>query len=257
MDNGKNVLGVILLIIIILTFVVGGYFLMDYVLHEEKESKNESKEIVDLKIDNTKDYIYYEDGTHVLHSEEIHKENVIINFTTMNDLNDTLKNEVNDLYNKVEYIKDKDLPTADSEGNAIAYNTNDEGIYSIYYREYEDNKFGDYVSLLVKDFYYDIINGTKPVALKSYVIDLNDGKLYTEEELLNKFGVSWDSIKEKIRSRLTNTQVLVEDQEVIDIEGTINNLEAYALHINKVGKLSITFIVKSNQNNYNDSVEIN
>lgn len=257
MDNGKNIVGVILLTIIILLFIFGGYYLMNQVLNEDKNTNEETMEFNDLKIDSNKDYIYYEDGIHVLHSEEIHKENVVINFTTMNDLNNTLKNEVNDMYNKIEYVKDKDLPTLDSDGNTIEYNTNDEGIYSIYYREYEDNKFGDYVSLLVKDFYYDIIDGTKPVALKSYIIDINEGRLYREDELLNKFGISWDTIKEKIRTRLTNTQVLVEDQEVIDIEGTINNLESYALYINKVGKMAIYFVVKSNQNNYNDSVEIN
>ena len=259
MEN-KNIFGMIFLTLIILVFTVGGYFFMNYMTKNVKpEEKNKEliKEIRDLRSDKTKDYIYYENGEEILEEEEITRDEAVLNFTTLTSLNTTLREEEKKIYQNIKYVKDVDLPLTDSEGKEITYKENDEGIYSLQYRNYENLKFGDFVSLVVVDFDYDILNGSVPYAVKSYVININEGKVLSEEELLNKYSLTMDNVKDKIRDRLKDTQVLGEDDNVvIDIEGTISDLK-YTLYINKQGKLAASFIVKSPQINYNDVVVLN
>ena len=80
---------------------------------------------------------------------------------------------------------------------------------------------------------------------------------------INKSFFIDNQIYDSIKKRLENTQTLDEDNQVIDINGTLEYLKngSYginkALSVSKNGKLTINFIVKSNKINYNDSVEIN
>ena len=182
----KNVLGLISLIIIILFFVIGGYFFMNYMLKNTKpeEKKELIEEIKDYRIDKTKDYIYYENGEEILEEEEIHRDEAILNFKTLTELNETLKEEVENIYGNVKYTKDMDLPSTDSSGNKIVYNENTKGIYSLQYRNYENVKFSNYVSLVAVDFDYDIVKGSIPFNIKSYIVDINTGQLVNEDELL-------------------------------------------------------------------------
>lgn len=259
MENNKNVLGMTLLLIIILFFSVGGFFLMRYFTSDNhgKNKANIEEVIKDLRLDKSRDYIYFENGEEVLESEEIHHDTAVFNFSSLQYLNEQLKKEEDELYADVKYTKDMELPKEDNEGNEITYNENDEGYYSLKYRDYDDSQFGNYVSLVVKDYYYDIKDGNDPINLKGYVVDINTGKLVSEDDLLAKYDVTMDKIREKVKERLSDTQVLVGEESVINIEETLKNIDKHALTINKVGKLMITFVVKSNQNNYNDSVVIN
>lgn len=258
MDNGKNTFGIIAFIGIILLFVVGGYFAMHYFTTHKNESKNTKKEEqIDLRVDKTKDYLYYASTEEIISSEEMHKTEVVFNFASLESLNKTLKEETEALFNTVKYEKDVELPTTDNEGKEIIYHKNSEGIYSINSRDYEDAKYGDYVSLVVMDYAYDIVKEYTTLAVKAYVVDINTGKIINDEELMKKYDITIDTIKAKVKERLTNLQTLGEEQVIIDIEGTINDITTKALSINKNGKLTLTFIVKSNQNTYNDSIELN
>lgn len=237
MEERKNVIGMIVFMIFLAIIIFGGYIAMKYFVDEDKKiiDVDSSKQDIDLRIDTSKDYIYFENGKEILESEEIYQEDVVLNFTTLTNINETLKKENEEIYKSIKY--------------------SGESIYSLNYREYENYKFGDYVSLIVKDFYYDVDSETKPTGLKGYVVNLKNGKLISEDELLQTFNMNLDTIKTKVRERLNNTQIL--EENVIDIEGTINNFNQYTLYVNKNGKLAITFVVKSNQFNYNDSIELN
>ena len=258
MDNSKNTFGIITFIVILILFVVGGFFSMRYFTTHKDGKKDEKKEeVIDLRMDKTRDYLYYSAREDIIASEEMHKEEVIFNFESLEALNKTLKEETEKIFDSIKYEKDMDLPKTDSEGNEIEYHKNEEGIYSINARDYEDAKYNDYISLVVKDYSYDIINGYVATAVKAYVVDIKTGKVITDEELMKKYEITLDQIKEKVKERLTNLQVLGEGEVVIDIDGTLNNITTKALSINKVGKLTLSFIVKSDQNTYNDSIDLN
>lgn len=258
MDN-RNTLGAITLGIIILVFIIGGFILMKNITSKEDNINNkENNNITDLRIDTSKDYVYYENGEEVLDSAEIHKEDVILNFKTMIDLNNTLHNEVEKIYSNIVKISDVIIP------KNTEYTKNESGIYSMEYREYADQKFGDYQSLVILDYKYNVVDGSTINNIKSYVVNINTGKLIDNQTLLTSFNITDEAIIDAVTKRLNDTQVLDGDTQVIDIDGTINNIKASdynsgikALSISKNGKLVLNFIVKSNKINYNDSVEIN
>ena len=79
MDNTKNKIGVIFLIIVLLLFIVGGYFFMEYMLKTPDKIKNARKdqEITDIRINKKKDYIYFENTTEIIN--DIFKQDVIFN----------------------------------------------------------------------------------------------------------------------------------------------------------------------------------
>lgn len=258
MENGRNTIGIIAFFVILLVFVVGGYFAMDYFTnYQPKKEETKTEEKADLRVDKTKDYIYYENGEEIIASEAIHWDEAIFNFDTLSDINKQLKDETDEIYASIKYTKNMELPKVDSEGNEITYLTNDEGIYSLNYRDYADVKYNDYLSLVVKDYSYDILKGPVSTAIKAYVVDINTGKILSDDDLMKKFNVTLDIIKEKVRERLISLQTLGEGEINIDIEGTINSISTKAIYINKTGKLTLSFIVKSNQNPYNDSVDLN
>ena len=259
MDNTKNTVGLILFIIIILIFSIGGFFFMNYMLDDFKNRENDDDaitEIKEIRIDNTKDYIYYENASDLLEEEHIEKRDVVINIKGFENINKTLKEELEAFEEEQVTLDEVTL----SDTNTC---TNDANLYSFLYREYEDTTFGDYISLVINDFTYNCLDGNKIENIKGYVINKNTGDIYTPEELLDKFSITEESIIEQVRKRLNDTQVLDKDIQVIDIEGTISDIKngtygtVKSLSISKTGNLVINFIVKSNRINYNDSIELN
>ena len=261
MIERKNIFGLILFGAILLLFIVGGYFFMDYMLNDYQEKpKEENESITELKeirLDSTKEYIYFENSEEFLPEEEIYKEDVIINIKGFENINEELKAEMQNFYQDVTYIKDIELPE-----DAICTN-NEKGIYSFSNREYATNEYDNYISLVITDYDYNCVDGNVAQNIKSYVISKEDGKQITEEKLLEKFKVSENLIFEKIEERLNDTQVLDQDEQIIDISGTLENIKTQeygtikALSIDKNGNLMINFIVKSNKINYNDSIRLN
>ncbi len=98
--------------------------------------------------------------------------------------------------------------------------------------------------------------------IKGYIINKENGNVYTNEELLTIFEVTDEEIRTLVEERLHDTQVLDGDTEVIDVDGTINNVIngeygiTKTLSISKTGKLELNFIVISNRINYNDTITI-
>lgn len=259
MDNTKNVVGLIFFIIIILLFTVGGYFFMNYMLDDFANNASDTENITEIKeirIDSTKDYIYFENNEDILHEEHIEKQDVVINIKGFESINEELASELASYEAQQVSIDEADLAE-----DAIC--VNEANLYSFPYREYEDTVFGDYISLVINDFSYNCTTGSRIENIKGYVIDKNNGEVITPEELLTEFEITEDDIIEQVRQRLNDTQVLDGDTQVIDIEGTLNDIEngEYAtvksLSISKTGDLVINFIVKSNRINYNDSIELN
>ena len=236
MDNTRNKFGVIVLGIILLFFIVGGYFFMDYMLKtpdKDKKNNKQEPEVVDLRINKSKDYIYYDNETEII--DDIFKRDVIINIGGYEIINDTLHSELESINSNQVRVTTEEIP----EGT-----TCENDLYSFSYRDYEIMEYGDYKSLVIKDYDYN-------------------GKNLTNEELLTKFNLNEDNILEQVKKRLEDTQILDEDVQVIDVDGTLNDIKnsTYgtnkALSISKNGKLMLNFIVKSNKINYNDSIELN
>ncbi len=245
MEKLKNTLGLIILIIILLTFIFGGYFLMRYFTKNEgqKEVVKDDKPKIDLRIDKTKDYLYYDNMEEVLESEEIEFMDVEINISGFEDTNNTLKSEMNTIRKSIKYGKDI--------SNAGELNLNPDDIYSLEYRDYQDYSYNEFLSLLVMDYKYNVVDGSIPTNIESYVINKNTGKRMMGDELLQKYNITMDEIKDKVKNRVSDIKNLNED---ISVDDTMNNFNTFALYINKVGKLAITYVVKTSNLSYNDNV---
>ena len=254
MDNTKNKIGVIFLIIVLLLFIVGGYFFMEYMLKTPDKTKSARKdqEITDIRINKKKDYIYFENTTEIIN--DIFKQDVIFNIKGLENYNNTLHNELEELSKNEVKVTNEEIP----EGI-----TCENDLYSFTYRDYDLIEYGDYKSLIIKDYDYTCVNSSIPKNVKSYVIDIKNGNIISNDELLKKYNVSEESIIEQVKKRLEDTQILDEDVQIIDIDGTLNEVKSgsyginKALSVSKNGKLMINFIVKSNKINYNDSIELN
>lgn len=254
MDNTKNKVGVIFLGIILLIFIVGGYFFMKYMVNNPSEEKK--KGIVELKnevrINNKKDYIYLDNSVEII--DDIFKQDIILNFKGLEDENSKLHSELETIGNNAIKIDGQEIPEDV---------TCEKDLYSFSYRNYEITEFSYYASVVIVDYDYNCVNGSVPINIKSYVINKDNGSIITNEELLSAFLISEEKIVEKVKKRLEDTQVLDGEVGVIDIENTVNNVKngTYgidkALSISKNGKIVINFIVKSNKINYNDSIELN
>lgn len=233
---------------------------MKYLTKEETgQSVIEKKKTVknDIRVDKSKDYLYYENGEEFLEEEEIHKEDVVFNLDSLNDLNKTLHQELESMY-KVTKVSEANLKE-DQE-----YKKNSKEYYSFTYREYKDTEFDDYVSLVVLDFSYDASIGSTINKVKTYNVNKETGKLIMPEELLKIFNKNEEQVLAAITKRIDDTQVMDGDTSVILKDETLNaikntdyNSGIKGLSVSKNGKLTINFIVKSSKINYNDSVEIN
>ena len=111
MDNTRNKFGVIVLGIILLFFIVGGYFFMDYMLKtpdKDKKNNKQEPEVVDLRINKSKDYIYYDNETEII--DDIFKRDVIINIEGYEIINDTLHSELESINSNQVKVTTEEIP---------------------------------------------------------------------------------------------------------------------------------------------------
>ena len=252
MENHRNKVGFTLFIILLFVFGVGGYVAMKYYTTPKEERKTyfqSSPKETDKRIDKTKDYVYYDGENVVLGDLDIGYKNIIINLSSGKVISETLNKETQELKNTIKYVKDVTIPK-DTE-----YEENEQGIYSLDYRDYVEYDYENYITVLVKDSSYDVVNGSVPKSIKAYVLDKNKDILLSENDLLNIYGTSIETIKEKVKTKLSAEQETVDEEPLYNIDNTLNSFK-YALTINKIGKLEINYIVSSTKTDFYDKIVI-
>ena len=175
--------------------------------------------------------------------------NVVINLSTQESLTKSLKDENERYKNNVKYISDQNLISDE------IINYNNDNIYALTYRTFEDYEFDKYVSLIIRDYNYSCFDLLSFSYIKSYVFDTSNGEIIKEDEILKKYNTSIDTIKSQIKEYLNSDQKKIEENG-INVDETVNNLDNYALYINEYGRLYISFLVKSSKEDYNDSMEV-
>ena len=218
-ENFKSKIGFSIFIIFILFLLVGGYFFTQKVIND------------DYNLGSNK-------SNNGLNSYKIEEE-----------LTESLEKENKENKNTIKYITDyKDFD--------VEFNYNYDNLYSLYHRNYEVYEFDKYVSLIIKDYTYSCYDLLTFKGTKSYVYNVLDGTRLSENDLLNKYNVSIDEIKERIKEDLLKSQTYEDGEAVIKIDETLNNFNNYSLYVNDLGKLCITYLVKSIKTDYNLSMEV-
>lgn len=249
-ENLRSKLGFWLFFLIIIFLLVGGYFYMNYTLNDKRDD-NTTSEKVNYKIDTTKDYIYYINESTISEGAEIYYKDVVINLSTQEVLTESLAKENKIYKNNIKYISDDE--TLNKE--IIVYNNDD--INYLTFRDYKNYEFGKYISLLVSDYNYSCMDGVTFNKSFAYVFNTENGGLLTSNDLLNMYNLNIDIIKERVKDFLNTKQTKVDDVDLINIDETINELNMNSLYINEYGKLTISYLVKTTQTDYNEITEVN
>lgn len=194
----------------------------------------------DIRLDKTKDYIYYSDVNVVEGELDIEYKNININFED--------KEGVAAIVNKENEEMSKS-PVYDETNEEANYNH----LISAKFAKYEIIHYVDYITLVVNKYSFDYKTIITTLGSDVYVFDKTTGKLYNNDELLSKFSVNKDGIKEKLETYL-NDKNLVSEENKIDVEQTISNNTKYNLYVDKLGRLVISILVKAEKSDYNDII---
>ena len=251
-DKFKSKLGFILFLLIIIALIGGGEYYLHYMKNNNTKPKNEESTKISFKIDDSQDYFYFTNEETISEAAEIYYKDVVINLNTQLELTKTLEHE-NEVYKEnIKYIS-KELENGNLISKDIVNYDNDD-LFSLTFRTYNTYESNKYASLVINDFKYSCLDFITFNKTRAYVFDLSNGELLTEEDILAKFNVNIAEIKNEIRKHLISIQ---NEEGTIDIEGTINDLNNYALYINKYNKLCISYLVKTNEVDYNEDMEVN
>lgn len=252
-ENLKNKLGFWAFFFVVVTLAIGGYFFTYYIINVDfKDNTNKDVEqIVNYKIDDKKDYIYFQNEKSIIDEEEaeVYYKDVVINIKGQEELTEILENENKIYQNNIKYLSDM----SGLNKELITYNYNN--IYALTFREYKVYEYNEYISLIIDNHNYSCFDLNTFISTKSYIFNINNGKLLTNEEVLNIYNLNVDGVVSKIKDKLIDSQKIVDEVELIKIDETINNLN-YSLYINEYGRLYVSFLVKTTQVDYNEVMEV-
>ncbi|MBE6153779.1 MAG: hypothetical protein E7166_06110 [Firmicutes bacterium] len=212
--NNKNVVFVVILVVSVVTSFLLGQFL---------ESKSISMfnyslaQVIDInKIDNNKE-IVYSGKTYIpnklpvdLNIDEVRSELPIINLNY--DSVKSINEEINKKYNE---LKDDNIITEDMVN-----------INSVKYKYYVNDNI---LSLVIEYKNYNYTAGYVSYEYKSYNIDKNNGKVLTNNELINLKNLTNDKVYNNIVKNIENEY---EDLGYDDYKNT----DFYRETINNIGK---------------------
>lgn len=261
--SGKVKAAIFLFFIVVL--VVGGYIGMIMLTKEPENSKKLETEVAsksddktDIRIDKSKDYIYFENEVLKNETRDIAYKNVVFNF----DSNDAktiatfLNNERET--NEKTYKTISEVELTEEEQEKILYKDSD--VYEAVYNKYSRYFYENYATIVNDVLEYNCNSGNKEIRVNAYTFDTNTGELLSKSKLMDNFDLSLDKIKEKVQEKLEKEQVMVEDVPQIDIVSTLNLLDddsSYALYVNKSGYLVINYFIKYMQDIKQDVIILN
>ncbi len=231
MEHKRNKIYFSMFMIIILLVVVGGYFYMHKVTNKKEIKTEVKKPVVELKesrIVKSKDYIYFVNAEELEESEEIFYEEIVINIKGHKDLENTLNEEFKTYKNSIDKTDEE---------------------YKLPYRLYEIIDFDNYISLIIKDYTFNKEDHI-PTGIKGYIFSKEEGKLITEEEILEEYSQTLSSLKEKVKDKIVAFRI---EEDLLD--DTMNSFNHF-VYVNKIGNLEIAYLVKSTLVDYYDKITL-
>ena len=203
-------------------------------------------------MDPKKDLVYYENETILSPDPDIIHKDIIINLKEADTVNELLKKSMDNIRTSVKKKGEVEIDTSKDILYDIDIVSSKERNYTVY----ESLK---YLSVLVTDSDFTCYNGSTITSQTAYTFSLSTGKRLSAETLLGYADVTIDDIKNKVRSKLEEDQKDLTDGQTINIDETINliNTKDLVIYTNKSGKIVISFVVKTNEDSYNDTIELN
>lgn len=236
-----NQIKVYIFIIIVLIFIFGGFYLMkksESLKNEVNQTISEEKD-TDIRIDKTKEYIYFTNLNVIEDELDIEYKDININFEDKENIQNIINEENKEFYESVKY---------DENNEKAIYNH----LVNAKFNKFDIFYYSNYISIVKNTYSFDYENLVTFIQSKAYVFDKKTGKLYNNDELLSIFNINKDNIKNTLTTYL-NDQNLITDNP-INVDETINNISNYELYVDKLGRLVTTILVKGEQSDYNDII---
>lgn len=254
LERQRDVVGGITFVVFVIALIVGGFFLTRYLTSEKEHIKVLKNEVDKYKLDASKDLVYYENETIVSAEPDIVHKDIVINLKEASTINEILKEEMeSSVRNSVKKISESEI----DPNRELLFN--EEDIFSAKERNYSVYESLNYLSVLVTDSDFSCYTGSSIVKEHAYTFSLSTGKRLSNETLIGFANLSIDDIKNKIRTKLEQDQQDFAEGIFINIDDTINsiNVNDAVIYTNKLGKVVITIVVKTNEDSYNDTIELN
>lgn len=220
-------------IFLIAILFLGFYVIYDQFINEDKIPSSPIKNDNDIeiaKIDDTKDYIYYEHEKDIdfplgVDTKATYKDITInINSDSVNSLNYRLNKEYTSYYEAYKF--DKNALYECVEPSAIDIeNTED---YTITYRDYKTNVTNNYITVIVTDYSINYCGTVLKKIVSSYVIDKKEGIVYSKSGLLSLYDITEeDLIKKAISGRTDGNYGILKPDEIVKEIQDIGEVELY------------------------------
>ena len=261
--SGKVKAAIFLFFIVVL--IVGGYISMIMLTKDTKQDKKTSKvatknndEKKDIKINDTEDYIYFDNIVVKNEIRDIMYQDVVFNFDSYDAKTiATFLNSEREANEKT-YKTIGEVELTEEEQENILFKDSD--VYEATYNKYTRYFYKDYATIVNSVFEYNCNEGSKNTGVSAYVFDTRSGSLLSKSKLMEEFDITLDKIKEIVQEKLEKEQTIIEDVPQIDIVNTISSLDddsSYALYVNKSGYLVINYFIKGIQENKLDVIILN
>ncbi len=263
MEIRRGKIYALIFILFIVFLALGGFFLTKELLENDKDksatiNNSSATNVKDLRLNKNEDYIYFTSIDNKSLTHEITFQDIFINIDSSdaNNVMTKLNNEMQNLKSSFQTLSEAEL--SEEELEKVIYKEDD--IYKTSFRKYTRYFYKDYAGILIEDYNFDCFKGDIFQNSEAYTFDTITGKLLSNGDLLNLYNLSMTKVKEKIVEKLNKSQTVIDEEEQIDIAETINrldNIENFALFINKSGFLSLSYLVKSVKGDYNDVIIFN
>lgn len=253
LERKRDFIGSILFVCFVFTLIVGGFFATKYLTSDSQKKQIRKDEQSKFKVDSKKDFVYFDNVVTICEDPDIVHKDLVINLIGTDTLNEILKSENDIIRASVKKISESELDPA----KEVLYDEGD--IFYSKERNYSSFESSKYLSILITDGEFNCYTGSQITSVKSYNFNLANGKQLSNPTILGFYSMNIEDVKSKISEKLAADQAEFGENNTINVEETLNGItiENAALYYNNAGKLNISFIVKTSQESYNDTIELN
>ena len=228
-----NYLSVSLFILVVLLLLIGGNFLI-------RNNHNPIKEETtnEMKIDSTKDYIYYTEDETYSYALDLSYPTIHININSeeAKSLENTLNTKMAQA--KTSIVK---LSAVSINKNDIVYDIGSEDIYEADFLKYNTYESASYLTLEVSSGHLNITKENEPTYLEYYTFAKESGKILTDEEIMKIGSLTENEVFQAKKKYEEDNQVTVKE---------------YHLYLDKYTNVYMNLLVNAGNITYNDTVKI-
>ena len=228
-----NYLSISLFVLVVLVLLTGGNYLIRNHNNPISEEKN-----TNIKIDATKDYIYYTDTDIVSYALDLSYPTIHLNINT-----DVAKELATALNTRMASAKKSLVKLSSTEVNKddIVYELEDEDIYATDFLKYDILEGSNYLTLEVSSGHIVVTQELASTYLEYYTFSKETGAILTDEEIKKVGNITEKDISDRLSKYQEENQVTV---------------TKYQLYLDKYENVIMNMLVNADNITYNDTVKI-